>query len=150
MTDGYLRFAHPNVGYVIDGLEDATVRLDLEREFAVGDVVELRTPGDTVFGAATVEDVKDCEVRHAWVDMWSDERIHPSTGIVDLLERLQGHYGDDVDLKTDVTVIYLDVEQIGQGPFVPSADSLFEPWLRETRERLEDRHSMLFLDEAER
>lgn len=113
-TQGHLRFAHANVGYVLDGLEDATVRYDFERELTPGDVVELLTPNGSVFAVAEVEDVWSCEARLAHHDMVvADGRSHPSEGTLDLLERLKQHYSADVGLTDEVTVIYFDVIQAG-------------------------------------
>jgi hypothetical protein len=107
-VDNYLTFAHENAGFVLDGLEDATVRHDLDRVIEVGDVLELRTPGGTVFAYADVEDVWLAPVRLAQPDMvFVDDRNHPSSSPIDLLDRLEGHYPDaDLNLSSEVTIIY--------------------------------------------
>jgi len=110
----YLKFGYPNVGYVIDGLEDSTIRVGLEREFEVGQRIELRTPKGVVFGHATVEEVYTTRVELAHHDVVvTDGREHPSESKHDLLTSLRGHYPDaGVRYDTEVTVIYFDAETV--------------------------------------
>lgn len=119
-TDGtehskYLRFDYPNVGYVIDGREDATIRYGLHREFDVGEVVKLLTPDDVVFGHAEIEDVWVAPVRLAYTDMtFVDGRNHPAESTNDLCERLRTHYSDEsISYDDTVTVIYFELLQVG-------------------------------------
>jgi len=111
----HLRFAHRNVGLVLDGEEDATVRYGFERDLEAGDTVELLTPGGTVFALAEVGEVWTAPIRLAQPDMvFVDDRAHPATSPMDLFERLREHYPEEELLLTDeVTVIYFDVQQIG-------------------------------------
>lgn len=103
----YLKFGHENIGFILDGYEDATIRAGLEREFQAGDTVELRTPKDRVFGDAEVEEVYESRVGQALIDaVFVDDRNHPSSSNDDLLNRLQQHYSRDVTFDTPVTVIY--------------------------------------------
>lgn len=126
----YLRFAYPNVGYVIDGEEDATVRYGFERGIHSGDLFGLRTPGDTQFAIARIEDVYGTRVGTARFELISDGRNHPADSDTELLERLQSHYPDaDIGLDTEVTVIYFNVVHLGPAPGSgdmpePQADAL--------------------------
>lgn len=105
----YLRFDYPNVGYVIDGKEDATVRYELEREFAVGDTIQCRTPGGAVFAHAEIEDVWTAPLRNVYTQMVGlDGRNHPAEGVNDLYNRMRGHY-PEIQRDDEVTVPYLDV-----------------------------------------
>lgn len=109
-----LKFAHANVGYVIDGQEDATVRYELERDISEGDLLKMLTPNGNVFGYADVEDVFTAELRHAFFDMTTaDGRSHPATGTFDLQDRLNVHYQDEVATTDEVTVIEFDLWQVG-------------------------------------
>lgn len=113
----HLRFDHPNVGYVIDGQEDATVRYGLERDFDVGERVKFLTPAGNVFGYAKIEEVWTGPVRLAYYDITLvDGRNHPAEDTNDLWNRLQKHYPDeDIDYDDTVTVIYFDLFQVGGG-----------------------------------
>lgn len=115
MTDAYLRFDYPNVGYVLDRQEDATVRYDFERELDVGQRVQLLTPGGTVFAIAEIEDVWTCPLRLAYADMvFVDGRSHPATDVHDLASQLNEHYADHVIKYDDeVTLVYFDIVQVG-------------------------------------
>jgi len=113
----YLRFGYPNVGYVIDGKEDATVRYGFERGINAGDLFGLRTPGDTQFAIARIEDVYSSRVGTARFELINDGREHPADSDTDLLERLQSHYPDaNIALDSEVTVIYFDVVHLGPAP----------------------------------
>lgn len=114
----YLGFAYPNIGYVIDGLKDATVRVGLERGFEEGQHIELRTPEGNVFGYAEIVDVYEPRLGAAWFDMTAvDDRNHPADSTTDLLDRLRSHYpGQKIDLDTRVTVIYFDCLKIQRVP----------------------------------
>lgn len=108
-TDKYLTFAQSLVGKVIDGDEDATIRVGLERDIERGDELELRTPSGTVFGTATVEDIYETRVGLAYHDtVVVDGRSHPSEGKQDLLDRLRTHYDQEIWYDTGVTVVYFD------------------------------------------
>jgi uncharacterized protein YqfB (UPF0267 family) len=96
-----LKFAHANVGYVLDGLETATVRYDHDHDFQEGDTLELATPDGTVFATATVTSAVTVPVRHAYQSLTSMGADHPSTSATDLLDRLNDHYDDQVDLDDD-------------------------------------------------
>lgn len=117
MTDAYLRFDHPNVGYVLDGREDATVRYGFDRDLEADQRVELHTPGGTVFAIAEIEDVWTCPLRLAYHDMVQvDGRAHPATDTHNLAVRLNTHYqGQVIDYDDEVTVVYFDVIEIGGG-----------------------------------
>ncbi|GCF16269.1 hypothetical protein Harman_42040 [Haloarcula mannanilytica] len=108
----YLKFGYPNVGYVIDGLEDSTIRVGLERDFEVGQRIELRTPKNTVFGHGTVQDIYTSRVEVAHHDVVVvDGREHPSESKHDLPTSLRDHYPDaEVRYDTEVTVVYFDAE----------------------------------------
>lgn len=109
----YVTFAHANVGYVLDGLEDATVRYQFERADRIdaGDRIELRTPSGKTFAIAEVVDIWTCPLRLAYHDtVVVDDRNHPADDALDLFERMKTHYGDDhPDYDDEVTVIYFDV-----------------------------------------
>lgn len=111
----YLRFDYPNVGYVIDGLEDATVRFELDRDFEEGEWVQARTPENNVFGYIEIEKVSKGPIRSAQPKMcYVDGREHPSTSPNDLLERLERHYPDaEIALRDDVSTVYFDFVQAG-------------------------------------
>lgn len=113
--DAYLRFDHPNVGYILDGLEDATVRYDFDRDLATDDLVRLLTPNGMAFAVAIVVDVWTAPLRLAHHDMTvADGRNHPSDGALDLFHRLREHYPDaDLDGDTEVTVISFDIVRFG-------------------------------------
>lgn len=112
-TDGYLKFAHANIGYIVDEYENATIRADLERDFEAGDTIELRSPKDRVFGYANVEDVYESRVGQAFFDaVFVDDREHPAHSDEDLLENLRRHYSNDVTFDTPVTVIYFNVTEL--------------------------------------
>lgn len=115
-TDDYIRFDHPNVGYVIDGVEDATVRYGFDRDLQTGDRIKLLTPEGTVFAYAVVEDVWTTELSKAYFDMTAtDGRCHPASGTMDLLGRLGRHYeSESIHLDDEVTVVYFDVYQVGR------------------------------------
>lgn len=117
MTDAYLRFDHPNVGYVIDGEEDATVRYAFDRDLEPGQKVKLLTPGGNVFGYARIEDVWTCPLRLAYIDMTvTDGRSHPAKDTAELHDRLEDHYPDaELTGETEVTLIYFNLIQVG-GP----------------------------------
>lgn len=114
-SDGlYLRFDYPNVGYVIDGLEDATVRYGFDRDLNPGDTIKLLTPAGNIFAIAEVVDVWTAPLRLAYFDMTvADGRTHPAEGTLDLHERMNGHYTDNIALTDEVTVVEFDVAQIG-------------------------------------
>lgn len=116
MSTGYLRFAPANVGYVIDGVEDATVRYGFDRDIEEGDTLKLLTQGNNLFGYAIVEDVFQASVNHVAYDVLKvDKREHPATDTMDLLDRLQKHYPDEeIGIDSEVTVIYFDLTQVGQ------------------------------------
>jgi len=111
----YLKFDHPNVGYVIDGKEDATVRVGFERDWEPGQVVQLRTPKNNVFGYAEVQGTYESRVEQAHFDICvADRRNHPAESDDDLLERLRSHYPDEsVQYDTPVTVVNFDLFQVG-------------------------------------
>lgn len=109
-TDGYLKFAHKKIGFIVDEYEDATIRADLERDFEPGDRVELRSPKDRVFGYAEVEDVYESRVGQAFFDaVFVDDRSVAAHSDEELLENLRRHYSNDVTFETEVTVIYFNV-----------------------------------------
>jgi hypothetical protein len=109
-TDNYLRFAHENIGCIVDGYEDATIRVGLDRDIQTGDRVELRSPKNRVFAVADVKEVYETRVGNALFDtVFSDGRNHPASNADDLLDRLRKHYDDDVMFDTDATVVYFDV-----------------------------------------
>jgi hypothetical protein len=107
----YLTFAHQNAGYVLDGVEDATIRVGLDRDFTPGQRIELRTPGGTIFAHAVVEEAYGSRVGLAHHDtVVVDGRNHPSESQRDLLAALRGHYPEaDIDYGTEVTIIYFHV-----------------------------------------
>jgi len=107
----YLKFAHENIGLVIDGYEDATIRVGLDRDFTPGQRIELRTPGGTIFAHAVVEKAYGSRVGLAHHDtVVVDGRNHPSESQRDLLAALRGHYPEaDIDYGTEVTIIYFHV-----------------------------------------
>lgn len=110
----HLKFDHPNVGYVIDGLEDATVRYDLEREFEEGEWVQARTPENNVFGYIEIEEVWTGPLRLAYSDMTVvDERKHPSSNAGDLHRRMEKHYDRTFSGGEEVTVVYFELVQVG-------------------------------------
>lgn len=111
----HLKFDHPNVGYVLDREEDATVRHGLERDFNEGEWIQARTPSGNVFAYLEIEDVWHATLRHVHADtLFVDDRAHPSDSAMDLLERMRSHYPDaDLDMDTVVTVIYFEVAQVG-------------------------------------
>jgi hypothetical protein len=107
----YLTFAHQNAGYVLDGVEDATIRVGLDRDFTPGQRIDLRTPGGTIFAHAIVEKAYESRVGLAHHDtVVVDGRNHPSKSQKDLLTSLRGHYPEtEIDYDTEVTIIYFDV-----------------------------------------
>jgi len=108
-ADGYLKFGHENIGFIVDGYEDATIRAGMEREFQTGDRIELRSPKDRVFGYAEVEEVYEGRVGQAFFDtVVVDDRNHPAHSDEDLLDCLRRHYSNDVTFDTPVTVIYFN------------------------------------------
>jgi hypothetical protein len=110
MTDPSLKFAHANVGYVLDGLETATVRYGLDREIQADDLVVFLTPGGQPFAQAVVRDVVQVPVRHAMMPLQAE--AHPADDVFDLLDRLNGHYDDDLTMDTPVQVVKFDVQDI--------------------------------------
>jgi hypothetical protein len=109
----YLKFAHENIGLVIDGYEDATIRVGLERGFESGQMVELRTPKDRVFAFAEVEECYESRVGQAFFDAeFVDGRETAASSDEDLLDRLGRHYSNDITFDTDVTVIYFNVTEL--------------------------------------
>jgi len=125
---GYLTFDHPNIGYIIDDLEDATIRVALEREFTPGQEIALQTPKGRVFGIATVEDVYQCRVEQAYFDAaQADNRNHPASSTQDLLERLRSHYPDrEIHYDTEVTTIYIDCHTLGVESDLPNLPQVVE------------------------
>jgi hypothetical protein len=104
--EGYIKFDHPNVGYVFDGLEDITFRLNLEREFEEGQRVALRTPGDVGFCVAEIEYVREARVRKLWLDSLADGRSHPAENLEDLVRMLRDHYPfRPISRKTEGTAV---------------------------------------------
>jgi hypothetical protein len=112
-TEKYLKFAHQNIGYIVDGYEDATVRVGLERDIKQGERVALRSPKDRVFGYAEVEDVYEARVGQAHFDaVFVDDRNVAAHSAEELLENLRRHYSGDVTYDTPVTVIYFRVAEL--------------------------------------
>lgn len=106
-SDGYLKFAHENIGCIIDGYEDVTIRVGLDREFEPGQEIDLISPKERVFGRAVVEEVYDGRLGQVHFDaVFVDKRTHPSHSDEDLLKRLRRHYGRDITFDTKVTAIY--------------------------------------------
>lgn len=110
MTDLTLKFAHANVGFVLDGLETSTVRYGLDRDIQPGDLVTFLTPGGQQFAHAVVRDVVQVPVRHAMMPL-ADE-AHPADDVFDLRDRLDEHYGDDITMDTPVQVVKFDLQDL--------------------------------------
>lgn len=115
--NGYLRFGYKNVGYAIDGKETATVRYQLDRQFRTGQYIALRTPGDTVFAIAEVEDLWIGQVRDALEYIEDQGFTHPAATTHGLCRRLNEHYTSPVIRPDDtVTVVGFEVLTMGGGP----------------------------------
>jgi len=94
----YLRFDDEYVDPILLGEKFATVRVDFERTFDVGDVVDLIDEARDKFAEATIE-----SIRHAPVaDLSDDLRGLSSTSMLELVRTLNDHY-DDVDKQTTAT-----------------------------------------------
>lgn len=116
MNDAYLRFDYPNVGYVLDGVEDATVRYDFERDFNLGQIISLKTPGGNIFGHAEVKNLVGIPVNEAVREMDADGRHHPAEDTADLMDRLAEHYPEaGIGPDDYVTIVYFDVYQSSGG-----------------------------------
>lgn len=108
-SDGYLKFAHENIGCIIDGDEDVTIRVGLDREFEPGDEFDLITPKGRVFGRGIVEEVHVGPLAQIYTDaVGGDERTHPSHSAENLLERLRSHYDSEMTFETTVTAVYFN------------------------------------------
>lgn len=110
MTDVLdVKFDHPNVGYVLDGLETATVRYEFEHNVQPGHVLRLLTPGGEQFAQAVVTNVTHVPVRHAYISLRSMDATHPSGDAPDLLNRLNGHYDAEIRMDSPVQVIQFEL-----------------------------------------
>jgi hypothetical protein len=111
----YLRFDYPNVGYVLDRLEDCTFRYDLDRELPIGAWIKLLTPKGNIFAVAEVDQTFTTTVDCALGDtVRVDDRSHPAENTDDLIQRLRSHYEDAaIGYNTVLTVVYFDVIQTG-------------------------------------
>lgn len=104
-----VKFEHPNVGYVLDGLETATVRYEFEHNVQPGNVLRLLTPGGREFARAVVRIASHVPVRHAYISLRSMGGIHPSDDAADLLNRLNGHYDAEIRMDSPVQVIRFEL-----------------------------------------
>jgi hypothetical protein len=104
-----LKFAHQNVGLVLDGRETATVRYDLDVDVHDGDVLRFKTPGGTTFAYASVTRTADIPVQEAYWWLQEKGERHPSESATNLADRLSDHYGRDIRKTTPVTVIHFDL-----------------------------------------
>lgn len=110
-----LKFDHPNVGWVLDGQETATVRYEFEHDVQEGDILRLLTPGGRVFAVARATNVVQVPLRHAYQSLQSMGAEHPSTSANDLLDRLRGHYDEGVTFDADVQVIAFELTDVVLG-----------------------------------
>jgi len=99
----YLRFAKEYVDPILRGDKTATVRVGFERDFDVGDTVDLIDTDDDKFAEATVaavfEGPVETVVRN---DFGHYEGVDPA----DFVDTLSEHYpNQDVDGSTTVTAI---------------------------------------------
>lgn len=116
-TEQYLKFAHQNIGFIIDEYEDATIRVDLERDFEEGDRVELLSPKDRVFGIVEVEETYQSRLGQAYFDaVFHDDRNVAASSDEELLENMNQHYSKKVTFDTDVTVIYFNLVELRTPP----------------------------------
>lgn len=109
-TKGYLRFGDEWVRPVLAGDHRATLRYGFEREFDVGDEVDLIDEFDDKFGEATVEAIFEMAIEDV-VEMGIAEWSHST--VDEVVDTLRGHYGGaDIQPGTVVTVVLLgDVEK---------------------------------------
>lgn len=110
----YLRFADRYVNDVLAGRKTATIRVGFERDFDVGDVVDLIDEDGDKFAEATVDAVVEGSVEHVvkmapgkWGPPHEDEGDLPNDTVGFVTERLRRHYSDSVDAETTVTAIAL-------------------------------------------
>lgn len=111
-----LKFAHANVGMVLDGDETATVRYDYEHDVEAGDVLRLRTPGERVFAIATVTKTTTTPISRAYFALETMDASHPADNWGDLLNRLEHHYPDAAPLTPDDEVQVIGFELTATGP----------------------------------
>ena len=99
----YLRFADEYVDPILRGDKTATVRVGFERDFDVGDVVDLIDTNDDKFAEATVAAVFEGPVESVVRnDFGHYEGVDPA----DFVDTLSEHYPEaNVDGSTTVTAI---------------------------------------------
>lgn len=103
-----LKFAHTNVGLVLDGLETATVRYQLEPDVASGDILQFQTPNGRAFAYTRAATTYHVPVRHAYHTLQQMDVQHPASGTHDLHDRLNQHYQADVTMDDAVDIIAFD------------------------------------------
>jgi uncharacterized protein YqfB (UPF0267 family) len=107
----YLRFTDDRVTPILSGEKFATVRVGFERDFDVGDVVDLIDDDRDKFADATIESIRQASI----LELSNDLRGVSATSMQQLIRTLNDHY-DDVDKRTTATAFRF---QVRDGPDNP-------------------------------